>query len=90
METYDRDDPPEVGVCTVSMQMVDGELKCIPQAHDWLSLMSDDLVAAVLYDCADAMLVLAESFGPRPDDDGAAVVKLVKPDATDPGDGTAA
>ena len=78
--TYDRDNPPEVQACTVTMQMEDREWTYVPRAHDWLSLMPDDVVAAILYSAADALGALAETFGPRPDGEGgsAPVIRLVK------------
>lgn len=85
IETYDRDDPPEVEACVVAVKMEDGEWTYVPRAHDWLSLMPDDAIAAVLYQAADAMTALAETFGPRPDPEGAQLFSLVKKEDDDEG-----
>ena len=81
MDTFDRDDRPEVEVATVTVVNEGGEWNWNARAHDWVSLLSDREVASVLYTASRALRVLAESFGPEPgDDDPAPVFKLVKDD----------
>ena len=76
------DDNPAIEIATAIAHQEGEGLTFEAMAASWLSLLSDEDIAACLYSASDAIELLAETFGPRPDAEPAPVVRLV----TDKGD----
>ena len=76
----DDDDKPLVPLATVHVSLIDGVLTYSAVAHDWLSIHDPDAIGVALHDGADALHLLANSFGPaveREDGEGADLLTLV-------------
>ena len=82
------DDLPNVDCVTVVCRKGEDGLPVYSAAcHDWLSILDHRSVAAILAQCADATLLLAEHFDPDvlKGDRPAPVVQLVPNDGGDDG-----
>lgn len=66
------------------------EVVCFAKAAKWLSLHGDDMVAVMLSNGADALDVLAQSFGDVPDGEPAPVFSIVPPKPSGRGEGAQA
>ena len=66
----DDDDLPLVPIATVYVrQDENGVLVYSAASHDWLSIHHADAIARALHDGADALHLLADTFGPAIEDD---------------------